>query len=504
MARTRLDLAGKEVDTVQRQIAERNTLNRALAESGRLLQDAARQASDEAGMVGLSPLARALRENENRTRDLREQTALGGAISTTGLNSAFEAAIKKLISEFPSVRMTSGFRSQEEQDRLYANRANNPYPVARHSLHSQGIAADLSIPGNIRSDVVARAAQLGMVFPLKNDPVHAVFKGGQGAMGMPGMSADAIGGQRARNIIDEATSVDLRRQSDELDRQNALWKIRASMVGQSDDAINRAVRYQELLAEATKKGVSAATIGDDAWRRYAAGLGLLADKSAQVDKAQEALRKTVESMDLLRDVSKGALSSFTGDLIAGRSAAEALQHSLQGVLSKLLDMAENQLIASLFGKSGGLGGGLLGSLLGLGSGVGAPLSLLPSANGNVFGPDGLQAFANGGIVTRPTLFPFANGTGLMGEAGPEAIMPLQRGPDGRLGVSGAGGGGGGGTTVIVNNNADGTKATAKTDSEGNTTISIDTMVEAIEGRMASRVSRGRGPFAPILRTPKIG
>jgi phage-related minor tail protein len=50
-------------------------------------------------------------------------------------------------------------------------------------------------------------------------------------------------------------------------------------------------------------------------------------------------------------------------------------------------------------------------------------------------------FASGGIVSGPTMFPMRGGRGLMGEAGPEAIMPLARGPDGRLGVRSAGGGG---------------------------------------------------------------
>ncbi len=55
-------------------------------------------------------------------------------------------------------------------------------------------------------------------------------------------------------------------------------------------------------------------------------------------------------------------------------------------------------------------------------------------------------FADGGVVNSPLLFPFRGGTGVMGEAGPEAIMPLARGPDGRLGVRG----GNGGTKVTVN------------------------------------------------------
>jgi lambda family phage tail tape measure protein len=76
-------------------------------------------------------------------------------------------------------------------------------------------------------------------------------------------------------------------------------------------------------------------------------------------------------------------------------------------------------------------------------------------NGAAFDRAGLQAFAMGGVVSRPTIFPFANGgagrLGLMGEAGPEAIIPLKRGADGKLGVAG-----GGGTSVTVNVDAKGT------------------------------------------------
>jgi phage-related minor tail protein len=56
------------------------------------------------------------------------------------------------------------------------------------------------------------------------------------------------------------------------------------------------------------------------------------------------------------------------------------------------------------------------------------------------------AFAHGGVVSQPTAFPMAGGTGLMGEAGAEAIMPLRRGADGRLGVAA---GESGGTLQVV-------------------------------------------------------
>ena len=65
-----------------------------------------------------------------------------------------------------------------------------------------------------------------------------------------------------------------------------------------------------------------------------------------------------------------------------------------------------------------------------------------SAKGNVITP-----FASGGIVNSPTLFPLRGGAGLMGEAGAEAIMPLARGQDGKLGVRA---GGGSAVNVTVN------------------------------------------------------
>lgn len=76
-----------------------------------------------------------------------------------------------------------------------------------------------------------------------------------------------------------------------------------------------------------------------------------------------------------------------------------------------------------------------------------------NAHGNVYGQDGLYAFAQGAaftnsIVDQPTLFRFASGTGLMGEAGPEAIVPLRRLPSGDLGVQTSGGNGAQAAPVI--------------------------------------------------------
>lgn len=71
------------------------------------------------------------------------------------------------------------------------------------------------------------------------------------------------------------------------------------------------------------------------------------------------------------------------------------------------------------------------------------------AKGGVVSNGQLVPYASGGVVSAPTMFPMSGGkTGLMGEAGPEAIMPLKRGKNGKLGVQADGGSG----DVIIHQN----------------------------------------------------
>ena len=86
----------------------------------------------------------------------------------------------------------------------------------------------------------------------------------------------------------------------------------------------------------------------------------------------------------------------------------------------------------------------------LAKGVGGLMSAVtPFAKGGVIAQGRVTPFARGGVVTGPTGFAMRGGQGLMGEAGPEAILPLSRGADGRLGVQSAGGGGRG-VSVVMN------------------------------------------------------
>lgn len=122
---------------------------------------------------------------------------------------------------------------------------------------------------------------------------------------------------------------------------------------------------------------------------------------------------------IAQNISSSLAIALTTPFKEGETAAQRFgkiaERILVGVLQQMIQMT---ILKSVFGVATG--------------GVGFAL---PFANGGVLQNGKTQAFADGGVVNSPTYFPMAGGnTGLMGEAGAEAIMPLKRGSDGKLGV----------------------------------------------------------------------
>ncbi|MEO1238577.1 MAG: phage tail tape measure protein [Pseudomonadota bacterium] len=130
---------------------------------------------------------------------------------------------------------------------------------------------------------------------------------------------------------------------------------------------------------------------------------------------------------LSKSLSSGLRKAFDGLIFDGKSLSDALQD----VARSMVDAAYSAAIRPVTDQLGGL----------IAQGVGGLVSgILPFKDGGAFTQGRVVPFATGGIVSGPVSFPMRGGTGLMGEAGPEAIMPLSRGADGRLGVQMAGGG----------------------------------------------------------------
>ena len=149
-------------------------------------------------------------------------------------------------------------------------------------------------------------------------------------------------------------------------------------------------------------------------------------------------------------VTKKAFSDMTDALTQYVRTGKMDWRSLaDSIVDELIRIQIQQ--ALVYAASGGKEGstGWLGTALSFASTV---LSS-SSAKGNIFNQGSVTPFAQGGIFDKPTIFPMANGTGLMGEAGPEAVMPLSRGIDGKLGVKNSSNkesSSEGGTNILIN------------------------------------------------------
>lgn len=138
----------------------------------------------------------------------------------------------------------------------------------------------------------------------------------------------------------------------------------------------------------------------------------------------------IEQLGALDRLAQSFGRSLNAALTRGASSGRSLDTVLSTLGTRLTAVAARAAATPL--RNGVTS--LLGSLIGGDSEEETPTF----ARGGVFRGGRVTPFAAGGVVAAPTYFPMAGGTGLMGEAGPEAIMPLARGADGRLGVATSG------------------------------------------------------------------
>ncbi|MBO6719155.1 MAG: phage tail tape measure protein [Rhizobiaceae bacterium] len=128
-----------------------------------------------------------------------------------------------------------------------------------------------------------------------------------------------------------------------------------------------------------------------------------------------------DSLRHLKDLSGSFGSQLTGALKSAAVSGRSLDDVLRRIGLNLAGMALNRGLQPLQSLAGSLLSSLFGGLTG-------------------FAKGGIVPFASGGVVSSPTYFPMAGGSmGVMGEAGAEAVLPLQRSTDGRLGVASGGG-----------------------------------------------------------------
>lgn len=161
---------------------------------------------------------------------------------------------------------------------------------------------------------------------------------------------------------------------------------------------------------------------------------LVSGFDSELRRMRTSLAATGKDMATLeKGLGRGLRRAFDGVVFDGLKLSDALKT----VATSLANTAYSAAIRPVTNHFGGMLAQGVGNLVG---------GILPFAQGAAFSQGKVMPFANGGVVSGPTTFAMRGGTGLMGEAGPEAIMPLARGADGKLGVRGNGGG----VSVVIN------------------------------------------------------
>ncbi|WP_050527402.1 phage tail tape measure protein [Pseudorhodobacter aquimaris] len=146
----------------------------------------------------------------------------------------------------------------------------------------------------------------------------------------------------------------------------------------------------------------------------------------ELSRMRDSLVFTGREVNTLSNSIGGELRrAFDGVVFDGLKLSDALK----GVAETMMDTVYSVAMKPVQSALGGLVANGLNSALG---------GIMPFADGGAFTQGRVMPFAKGGVVSSPTNFPMRGGMGLMGEAGPEAIMPLARGADGRLGVQAGG------------------------------------------------------------------
>lgn len=164
-------------------------------------------------------------------------------------------------------------------------------------------------------------------------------------------------------------------------------------------------------------------------------VGMAAAFDGELRRIHETFSASGRGAGKLADTLSNSLTkAIDGVVLDGMKLSDALNV----VANSMIDAAWKAAVKPVADHVGGLIAGGVSALFGAWS---------PFAHGGSFSQGRVMPFASGGVVNGPVTFPMRGGMGLMGEAGPEAIMPLARGADGKLGVRSQGGGG---INVVMN------------------------------------------------------
>lgn len=238
-------------------------------------------------------------------------------------------------------------------------------------------------------------------------------------------------------------------------RFSELQNIKASEVGGLLDSLARQFESGKLQSTEYETALEGIIRKFDDFPR-AAQMAADALEAFRMQNEMTTVSLGTQLTGALRDVTKdfnelqgksilGVVDGFLQAAVRGDDFGQTLRRLGEDIVYTTLKMVILQQLTRMLGGAFGIGGGGASFIGGFFASAGmSGLGGFAFANGGVF-----HKFALGGVVSRPTIFPMANGMGLMGENGDEAVMPLARDPQGRLGVR-VNGGAGTAPSIVVN------------------------------------------------------
>ncbi|MDD4984501.1 MAG: phage tail tape measure C-terminal domain-containing protein [Dehalococcoidales bacterium] len=377
----------------------------------------------------------------NDQLDLLKKSATGAGRSIAlslipWLNEAFETI--KYAKEESGTLMAAWVALGAVGDAVFGKSAQQKINALRRELEllewEAAAVPDLGIPGQAGRDKRIQAIK---------DELAALERGQEAQQ------------QRIEQSIKKAEqeAEARRKNTEELILQNEARINADAEAAKAQDAKNKLLQEEADLREELYEWSVAGWIAEDEWRR------------ASIEGAKESIAALKEQRDAIQEIIDEGKNQFEElkrviDGWGKDSAAAIADFAMRGetsfrdmidsMINDLLRMMVYQNITKpLFGFVGGLFG---------------------SAHGNAFQNGNVIPFAKGGIVSQPTIFPMAQGAGLMGEAGPEAILPLTR-IGGDLGVKSTGGG----AVVNIYNNVGADVRTEERQTAGG--IEIDVLID---------------------------
>lgn len=248
--------------------------------------------------------------------------------------------------------------------------------------------------------------------------------------------------------------------SETITAANAQKRLNDMIAATPTEQIKVAQEDMLLLADALEKG----TISEEQYQEAVI---------KRLDLSTDAIKK---QKSVAEELGLTFSSAFEDAVVGGKSLSDVLQGIEKDIIRIMLRRNVTEPLANA------VGGFDFSSLF------------TANANGGVYNSPSLSAYS-GSVYNSPRMFAFAQGAGVFAEAGPEAIMPLKRGRDGKLGVQA-----GGGSGVVINIvEAPGKGGQTEQRQEGGQDI-LTVFVDRVRSAIAGDISRGDGAVPAALNS----